>query len=214
MDSIPSSPFPDESDALVVYRLERTTTLPPGAGSHDWPEYFAEYNAEWIKKNAARAKIQIDDKGNPIEPELELEVIVPAEPIEGDSLPRSAKAYWKRVQTGEHWTINGQYSETMVAATRYAGDAKDGESHKAGDQREPAHERAHIWLQGVFADDVTMVAAFVIEYELNTNLKAPAWKFISATYGDIVATPKEFTKKATEFDSWLSVFLPKRTEKK
>lgn len=137
-------------------------------------------------------------------------VTLPAEPVESDALPSSPKAIWRQVQSDPRWIVNGIYTETRHAEQFYK--AKS-DKHNVGDLKKPAWDEAHIWIEGVLAGDKT-VAAFHLEYRLDESVKKPGWKFEWATYADIAVTPKTHSTSATQFKTWLGVFIPKETEKK
>lgn len=187
--------------------LERNFT-PSAAEQADWETYFRAYDDHQRLVDAARAKIQLDDKGNEIEPEPELRVVRPAEALDAEGLPRSPKTLWKRLSGQPGWALDAQVTSTEHAPVVYK---TTNDKHTAGDVWRPGHMEHHVWIKGVLAGD-KLIAAFVAEWLYSDGLKTPSWKFVNAQWNDIVTNDRQFSTTAGDFNQWVDVFA-RRTEK-
>jgi hypothetical protein len=206
----PSADAP-EKDSKVEPRF--TTQPPPGAGSVDWNQVRTSLAAHRKRKGRnpdgskkARTRAETD--------EAAVTITQAREVISAGTLPRSAKAIAAKFSALDGWTIQAGHSRTRYGAVLYQADSKpdvpEVDQHSRGDVRRPAENREHWAVAGWAAEGQVR---FVLYYETRPKGDKVATAFSSGRFHDPVSGTTFFTQ-ATEFDSWMDVFVPRAEPRK
>lgn len=175
----------------------------------DETEFWALVRRLRHEREAKAADVELDDEGNPIEPEPPFTVTVWGHEVEATEMPSSPKKYLKWVGQNPGWLVKGQHSRTHHEATVYAADGKkkpgqEQPDHRKGDPKESEQDKEHWSVQAILTADGTVYAHFWAAW-MTTKGKT---LFKSATYWDKFSEERDLATKAGEFDEWLRILAP------
>lgn len=193
----------------VAVRLERTTELPPGAGSQDWEAYFRNYRADLDAKEAAKTRLRVDDEGNIIPAFVVTEF---SHEVEFTEVASSPGMYLKWLQRNQPWLVKTAQSRTHHEPEVYADDSKkkpgqETPEHRKGDPKYPARDKIHTSVQGLLVRDGRKLAEFKLYW--SQWAERTTTTFVEGIYWDIQSQQHLLEKQTGYFDEWLVIFAPR-----
>lgn len=222
------APSPEEDAPVpVAARYERTTELPPGAGTVDWSEIERILIEHRLSKG--RNADGTPKPNEPLVPEDDEDALLEmGVEIDIADLPNSPQGYAKRARAAG-WEVRAGRSRTHKAAVLYQDDSKskegkEAESHQAGDVRYPPEDDDHFVVAGHLQRTFAFWLYFTTRHKHDRDKPETSFDYgrlLDPMDGRIFivnpVTMKAFSPHANlstvfvraEFDEWLDALIPR-----